>query len=398
MNFFLRFSKKILIKIIENIFFLFSCFIPVKKGLLVFSMSQGKYWGNSRSLFEHIAQNKNQNLSVAWLYDSSLNLNHISDKYHTFFIPRYSFKGWYTCARANGIIISHGFGDFELFRKIAKHKKTIMLWHAITTKNCGLLDEKFNSREKMNYLKTETRFYDFLIVSSDIDRYYSASYTGVDVNKITVTGLPRNDQLFRCKSLKKKSTEKHTILYAPTFRDYAIQNGSVFFPFAESEFEISEWAQKTGIRFYLRPHPNDKDSVKHVKSLSQEYPKVYIDSGIKNEPDVMKLIVSCAGIITDYSSIYIDGLALDLPVIFVNYDQFEYIEKRGIAYDYDLITPGPKVQNFSEFKVACEEMIHGSIAWTTHRECVRKIFFKYQDSNACSRVTYQIQSLLLGQR
>lgn len=392
----LRISKKTIVKTIECVFFLFSYFIPARKGLLVFSMSRGKYWGNSRALFEHMAQNKN--FSIAWLYDSSLSLNEIPDRYHTLFLPRYSFKGWYTCARAHGIIISHGFGDFELFRKIAKHKKTIILWHAITTKNCGLLDEKYNSSEKKNYLNTETKFYDFLTVSSDIDRYYSASYTGIDVNKIVVTGLPRNDQLFYHKSRKIEKNETLTFLYAPTFRDYKIQNGSVFFPFTENESEISEWADKIGVRFYLRPHPNDKESVVHVELLSQKYPKIYVDSGFKNESDIMRLIIRCDGIITDYSSIYIDGLALDLPAIFVNYDQAEYEDKRGLAYDYDLITPGPKVQSFTEFKVACEEMINGACSWSTHREYVRKIFFKYRDANACSRVEKHIQKMLLEQR
>ena len=96
--------------------------------------------------------------------------------------------------------------------------------------------------------------------------------------------------------------------------------------------------------------------------------------------------------------LYIDGLALDLPAIFINYDQAEYEDKRGLAYDYDLITPGPKVQSFTEFKVACEEMINGARSWSTHREYVRKIFFKYRDANACSRVEKYIQKMLLEQR
>ena len=69
--------------------------------------------------------------------------------------------------------------------------------HAITTKNCGLLDEKYKSSEKKNYLNTETKFYDFLTVSSDIDRYYSASYTGIDVNKIVVCEPTELTQEFR---------------------------------------------------------------------------------------------------------------------------------------------------------------------------------------------------------
>ena len=82
------------------------------------------------------------------------------------------------------------------------------------------------------------------------------------------------------------------------------------------------------------------------------------------------------GVITDYSSIYIDGLILDLPLAFVAFDRPKYFCNRGIAYDYNLITPAPKISTLNQFKNACLEMKSGADQWRDPRESVRKIFFK----------------------
>jgi len=257
-NFYLRVIKFVFIRLATKSLLVLSFFVPEKKGLIVFSMSRGRYWDNSRALFEYMAKSKDPDLRLAWLSDPELPRENIPTDCSHLFFPRHSFRGWLLCARAQCIVICYSYGDFGLFREVAKRKITVMLWHAITTKYCGILDEKFNQIMRRTYVRKETAFYDRLVVSSDIDRYYSASYTGMDVNRILVTGLPRNDKLF-CKSAqKKRDRDRFSILYAPTFRDYPIEGGSVLFPFCKDERELVMWAMKAGIVFNLRRHPSDK--------------------------------------------------------------------------------------------------------------------------------------------
>lgn len=371
-----------------------SIVVPKQRGLVVFSMSRGRCSGNSRVLFEYLVVNAGETLDPRWLSDPKLSKTAIPDWCKDRFLPRHSLQGWLTIAKADIVIISHSFGDFGILRKIAKRKKVVMLWHAITTKYCGLLDEKFSGIQKKKYVRLETKHYDMLIASSDIDLYYSASYTGMDVNSIIVTGLPRNDRLFGHEGLRKKEEKKVSILYAPTFRDYPVNGESLLFPFCEDMNVIADWARNNDIQFLLRPHPNDTGSVAHVQLLASNNPDVFLDAGVMRAPEVMDLIIKCDGIITDYSSVYVDGLALDRPVTFVDHDRELYMEKRGLAYDYDLITPGPKVQSWPDFQCACEEMVRGAEAWGEHREFVRKIFFKYRDSGACARVTALIEGMV----
>jgi len=386
--------KRLLRVSLERGFLALSSVVPTKRRLVVFSMARGRYWDNPKVLFEYLAGNTDKTLDVRWLADPDLPTEAMPSWCRDRFVPRHSVRGWLTCSKADVVVIAYSFGDFGLLREVAKRKKVVMLWHAITTKYCGLLDEKFSVDRKNRYVRRETRYYDRLIASSDIDRYYSASYTGMDVNSIVATGLPRNDSLFGGGGSRQEEPRGFCFLYAPTFRDYPVAGGSVLFPFLHEVDSVVEWARKASIRFQLRPHPSDAESVAHVQLLASQNPDVFLDAGVMEAPDVIDLIKGCDGIITDYSSTYVDGLALDRPVMFVDHDRELYMEKRGLAYDYDLITPGPKVRTWPDFQRACEEMVEGAEAWAEHREFVRKMFFKYRDAGACARVSALIEEMV----
>ena len=45
--------------------------------------------------------------------------------------------------------------------------------------------------------------------------------------------------------------------------------------------------------------------------------------------------------ITDYSSIAFEYSIMEKPIIFFAYDLEDYIDERGMYFNYDEITPGP---------------------------------------------------------
>lgn len=385
--------KKVAKLITDGLLYFLARVIPNKEGLVVFSMSGGRYSDNSKALFEHINRFYSQEIDALWLSDPKLEKQNIPRDFKEKFLPRNSIKGIATLLKAEVCILSHGFGDYGFFKGAAKGKRTLMLWHAITTKCCGLLDEKLNKQEKELYWSKETRHYDAIICSSDVDRYYTCGYTGVPIQSVYVTGLPRND--FIHNGTRSVSTPTKTIvLYAPTFRDYGRGGSSIFFPFDIDDYNISKWAEKSGLTFILRPHPNDVDSVSHAQQLSENYPEQFIDGSYAVSPDVRQLILDCDAIVTDYSSIYVDGLLIDRPPIFVDFDREIYLKTRGLAYDYELITPGPKVHDWADFAAACKSIKDGALSYKERRAHVRKMFFNYQDSESSERVVSVIRKLM----
>jgi CDP-glycerol glycerophosphotransferase (TagB/SpsB family) len=96
--------------------------------------------------------------------------------------------------------------------------------------------------------------------------------------------------------------------------------------------------------------------------------------------------------ITDYSSIYMDYILLDRPIIFFPYDLEHYLQKRGIQHDYNTITPGPKCLTQAEVQQALREIVvDGGDSWRNSRETVRRDFYEYRDGRSCERLFAEIR-------
>ena len=69
------------------------------------------------------------------------------------------------------------------------------------------------------------------------------------------------------------------------------------------------------------------------------------------------LITDC--LITDYSSIYLDFLILDRPIIFFQYDKLQYLENREL-YEYNInVLPGDICLNDRELIEILSSPING---------------------------------------
>ncbi|API87071.1 CDP-glycerol glycerophosphotransferase family protein [Francisella uliginis] len=376
--------KKILIVQIKYFLGIVSIFIPQKKNLFIFSMRNDRYADNQKALFEYISKEET-NIEAVWLYDRlkpNIDNKRIEPKLK--FVKKYSLYGFYMISRASLIVMSHSFGDYGYYYFIVRQKKVLMLWHAVTTKSCGLLDKKFDSDRKNRYINRETKYYSGIIASSKIDTYYTCAYTGCSIDNVYITGLPRHDRIETSYNNRKTVTR---VLYAPTFRDYDILGESLFFPFKDFLLDrFIKFAKSNDLIFILRPHPSDKSSIDHLKELVSLYPQVFEDGSSDEFDDNIVLINESDAVITDYSSIYIDFLVANKPCAFIPFDFDMYMEKRGMAYDYECISPGPLINSYKDFEGACLSIIQRSPEWEEKRNHVKQMFLSYDDKLACSRV------------
>jgi CDP-glycerol glycerophosphotransferase len=178
------------------------------------------------------------------------------------------------------------------------------------------------------------------------------------------------------------------ILYAPTYR---VRRRTKWFPFPDMDFEhLNKWLEEQNVVLALRTHPNEKPSFRDVLRLS---PRCVL-AGSDIEPDVTRLLAHCAGVVTDYSSIYLEGLLLDLPVVYLPYDLQEY--ERGQPVPYDTVTPGPKPETFQAFLSSLEEMLSGAPAYASERERVRGMYFSDMQGKAIQRVTQLLENLVFA--
>ncbi len=358
-----------------------------KKDLIIFSQSKSRYSGNSRYFFEYLVKN---GFNTYWLYTDEVQKNKIPEICEGHLIRRNTVKGFKVALNAKYFVISYSGSDLGYIWYIAKNNTVISLWHAIGIKNVALIDEKFSNQISNNYLNSETSNYSFMTVSSDIDRYTTSSSHGIDIRKVIVTGNPKTD--YYLQSLNAKGTSKGTkVLYAPTFRDYELKT-ELFFPFTDFTLDNLKdfFNEYPDIKIYLRPHPSDFKSIKQATQLQENFPENVLNFSSQVCDDIDEYMFQFDIVITDYSSIYMEPLLADVPCIFIPFDYDYYIETRGLAYNYESITPGPIVSTFSELTHSIEAALNGAPEWADKRKIVKNIFFKYEDDQACYRIAQQV--------
>ncbi len=69
----------------------------------------------------------------------------------------------------------------------------------------------------------------------------------------------------------------------------------------------------------------------------------------KKYNEVMDYINCFDALITDYSSIYLDYMLLERPIVFLPYDLEDYENSVGFTMDYMENTPGPKPSSQEDF-------------------------------------------------
>jgi CDP-glycerol glycerophosphotransferase len=131
-----------------------------------------------------------------------------------------------------------------------------------------------------------------------------------------------------------------------------------------------------------------------VKSHSIPAFKDEFDRDMKNlkvyekTADVYPLFKYIDLLITDYSSIYMDFLHLNRPVLYYVFDLVEYKrDSRTIQFDFDEMTPGPKVENFEELmKMIKHFLIDKNDGFEKKRKRIRNLAFKYKDGKSSERI------------
>ena len=289
---------------------------------------------------------------------------------------------------------------------------TINLWHGIPLKRLFALanPEQRQHGDRDRHRRRERRFYTGLVASSETDAYAMAAiFHPLPPRNVWVTGLPRNDFLRIAEdalpvglrdevaSVRALCTGRRLVLYAPTYRDasvsmersYCFSDGEV----AQLKNLLRRHDAVLGIRgHYLVNGPAPLDPVRHLDG------DVLLDLGHEHFQEIAPLLRESALVITDYSSVYIDALYLDLPVLCFAYDLEHYrTRQNGLLYDLELAFPGPVTNTFDALLTALDAVLAQPKHLPDERYLVaRRLFFQYLDTNNSQRVVQRIHAAIAG--
>jgi len=252
------------------------------------------------------------------------------------------------------------------------------------------------------YLQGAFPKYDLVLSTSEF--YTREVFSKAFRTKEVITaGYPRNDVFFQDshpyifigtdeESIKKiinfKSNGYKVILLAPTFRD----NGGD--PLSDNAFDIkklSDYATQSKIIFVFKFHPNPL-----YWNTTSPFPNNIISYSA--EKDIYPALKYFDALITDYSSIYMDFLYFDRPVLFFCYDYEKYINQdRELQFDYDWITPGPKCFTQEELEAEIDSvLVKNTDPFRSKREEIFKMAFDDNKGDASKRIWNFIQKNMLG--
>ena len=290
-----------------------------------------RYAGNSKYLFEQMLE-KYPNNKYYFVTDDKNIKNRIKPN---------SLKFYRYLARCKIIIL-----ESWIFKYLSKRNDQVWLqtWHATTVKKL-LFDTSENLTMKKNPHQKILKYkeilnWNYLIVDSKtIVPYFETAFM-LKKDQILPFGYPRVKYLLENKNNENKKNDiklsfglpldKKIVLYAPTWRDYNV-----------------------GVNDYSLNFSYLLDLEKLQDLLGEDYVVVFKDHNFKSKTDNLKgnyingnnfetqdIILASDYVISDYSSIVFDAMAIDIPILIYANDIMEYEKCRGVYKDIfnDLLT------------------------------------------------------------
>lgn len=359
--------------------------IVPKRSIILFN-SYPAYSDNSRVLYEYILKNRpdiTKKYKIIWGQEKGdaipKELSHCSIET----IDKKSLKGIYTFLSAKYVFSTHGYFPGV---KSGNGQVQVNLWHGCGYKSITDADR---------------------IYRGDINTVTGSIYVPIhekvfDMKQGTVypTGLPRNDLLFTDREVMpklgiNKKKYKKIYIWMPTYRKAneghkEVDGKADAFTISTMTHDELDLLNKTlkslDVLLIVKPHPMDAKAFSNVSGFSNI--ETITNAEFKNVGvQLYELMAETAALISDYSSVVIDYLMLQKPVVMVMSDIHEYENSRGFVFenikDY---LPGPIITNTKSLIDYFMESDLIDEQWTEKRNYLSRIFHDNLDGNSCERV------------
>jgi CDP-glycerol glycerophosphotransferase (TagB/SpsB family) len=406
-----RLAEALLQALLFPIYFLVRL-IPRDRQLVVFGSATGWHFAdNSKYLFLHISAevpeikpvfiSKNRDV-VSTIRERGLRAEFM-----------YSPAGLATVVRAHTAFLSHSTEDID--QVLLSGARIVQLWHGTPIRkivhDCDwspLSPDNFDlkTRLKISILRMLWRIFPYTHGQDTFDQIVICSEAvipgfrtafRVPAQKMVVLGQPRNDLLtsgtdpdprfFPETEWLDRLREEASIIvsWLPTHR--AEERAGIIDFLSGYDFDaeaLSRLCGKYNIKLVVKPHYLVKEQVAD-RLTAHENLLVY------EHVDPYPLLRRTDILITDYSSVFLDFLLLDRPVIFTPFDLEDYLKHSAtMYYDYDEITPGPKCRNWIDLVRELELAVaartgEGPDQWREQRRIIGDRFNQFR-GDFCRRV------------
>lgn len=316
-------------------------------------------------------------------------------------LDKTSRAGWLRTARAEVIVLTHGFGDVCRFTTDGAY--VVQLWHGIPLKRIqldspvtmrlpGLWTPMPIRRALAAAYRRQTARISLLPASSDKVAARLRTAFAVAQEVVQVTGDPRDDVLADrpgrdaaaaavLRAAVPGLPDGPAILYAPTWRDGAADPA---IPTTAGWTAIAAVLDRVQATLVIRSHPHGSGSYAVGSALSARI----VQLGQAEVGDITPVLPAFDQLITDYSSIAFDFALLGRPVHFLAPDAAAYAQTRELYDDYRIVA-GDHATTWAQTLAAIEQVLTTPRARTAAEAATRRLARTYHqcaDGHAADRV------------
>lgn len=157
--------------------------------------------------------------------------------------------------------------------------------------------------------------------------------------------------------------------------------------FNEDDYnELNDNLKKYNYKLIVKLHPS-QDLSKYNKLKFSNLEILSNDDFMKKNMEIYNLLPQVDVLISDYSSLFLQFLLLDKPIMFVVPDIEEYGEKRGFVFENPLdFMPGAIIKTKDEFYSYLDKLHSGEDDYIDKRKKVKKIVHEFCDGKSCERL------------
>ena len=276
----------------------------------------------------------------------------------------------------------------------------ISVWHGFGPKTIGFDEDAAANENALRDLKVITTQCDLLTTTSRMSQLFMAGMLSMDPRKVINSGFPRNDYLFATDGRKLLQDalgidfgNSRLIMYLPTMRKGLKAEGGQFnkniFNYGDYDVAALDSFLESNDAFIIsKMHFADNSSFKRDFF---DLPKrvLFLDNLSLGFSllTIYHVLNAFDALITDYSSVYVDYLLLNRPIIFSCPDFDDYARDRGfISDDPRWMMPGDFVQSQSDLLLSLDRIFSGNDDAASRRASFVSLVHSHIDGRSSQRV------------
>lgn len=346
-------KKKIMQLLMGQLVLALSVFGKVNRKRWIFSSTDNTEFNyNSKYLFLYVKEHFPQ-IEPRYVINDDMKRKNLAKRYgEEYFIETKTLHGMQSALTGGVWFVSAGLPVYAV--GVGRKRRIVNLWHGVPLKKIALKEEQAPQWKKLYFKYVFSRNYRDVLTTLEHLVAVMAESFGIEKEKVKIWGQPRNDLILK-PELGEDCLDQITgtllpckkkVLYAPTYRE---GESVKLFPFPDMNLEnLREYLEKEQILLFVRTH------IEELGDGNAYMGGRIVNLGPEILEDITEYLFVFDVLITDYSSVYIDYLLLDRPIIFLPYDEEDYLKKRGMNFVYEEVTPGEKPKDFQEFLKALD--------------------------------------------